>query len=399
MGDGKLTWAMCLLPGFNGWHIHQDGINDSHAGRCMNVIASRFLKTDCTDWLNIDTDIEFTAEHIKRIMSHDVPLVYGVYPKKNEDTEPCLSTFKEVTRHPNGLIEVARAARGFMRVRREVLEAMKEENGGPALRYHNHGEVQWEFFPSGVIPIHTQEKDEAGFPLREWLSEDWYFCDRARSLGYKILVDDRIVLGHEGMKMYRFKADQVRDERPFWKQIPGWFTEEDAKCYQYIAEHIPANARVAEVGVWMGRSLICFHAQCRAIGKSPSIIAVDTFRGTASEGEIHALTVREFGGDVREKFEENAGKAEINGQLFIMQRDSLDAASRVPYESLDAVFLDADHEYEAVKNDIRQWSQSVKQGGIIAGHDINRESVYRAVNESFQGEVMIIGNCWLAIKP
>src|SRR4030095_14738248 len=124
-----------------------------------------------------------------------------------------------------GLVELRRCGRGFMLVKREVLEAMKEDNGGPALRYHKHEAIQWDFFPSGAvtgalsaleIPEDqvpeglTQNKIDAdGFPIREWISEDWYFCERARALGYPTMVDARIALGHVGIKEYRFNQSQV----------------------------------------------------------------------------------------------------------------------------------------------------------------------------------------------
>jgi len=111
------------------------------------------------------------------------------------------------------LIEVRRSGRGFMRVRREVFEAMKEESGGPALRFHNHGRVEWQFFKSGIVTgdfsTMRDGSDDAGFPIREWISEDWYFCEEAHKLGFKTLVDSTITLGHIGPKEYRFDPKMI----------------------------------------------------------------------------------------------------------------------------------------------------------------------------------------------
>jgi len=59
----------------------------------------------------------------------------------------------EMTVEPDekGLAEVRRSGRGFMLVKRELLEMMKEDNGGPALRYHNHEKIEWDFFTSGPV--------------------------------------------------------------------------------------------------------------------------------------------------------------------------------------------------------------------------------------------------------
>lgn len=42
---------------------------------------------------------------------------------------------------------------------------------------------------------------------------------------------------------------------------------------------------------------------------------------------------------------------------------------QIPDESLDAVFLDADHSYEAVSNDLPFWFKKLKRGGWLLGDD------------------------------
>lgn len=48
---------------------------------------------------------------------------------------------------------------------------------------------------------------------------------------------------------------------------------------------------------------------------------------------------------------------------------STDFAMEIPDESLDFVYLDANHEFCEVVNDIAAWERKVKVGGIVAGHD------------------------------
>jgi len=47
----------------------------------------------------------------------------------------------------------------------------------------------------------------------------------------------------------------------------------------------------------------------------------------------------------------------------------MDAVGDVADESLDFVFIDADHKYVSVCDDIREWSKKVRIGGIVSGHD------------------------------
>lgn len=48
---------------------------------------------------------------------------------------------------------------------------------------------------------------------------------------------------------------------------------------------------------------------------------------------------------------------------------SLDAARDVPLGALDFVYIDGNHSFDYVMEDIIVWSRRVRSGGIVAGHD------------------------------
>lgn len=53
----------------------------------------------------------------------------------------------------------------------------------------------------------------------------------------------------------------------------------------------------------------------------------------------------------------------------IIRSTSVEAARSFEDGSLDFVFIDADHSYKAVKEDINAWYPKVRSGGILSGHD------------------------------
>lgn len=71
----------------------------------------------------------------------------------------------------------------------------------------------------------------------------------------------------------------------------------------------------------------------------------------------------------------------------IVRKFSADAAAEVPDGSLDFVFIDGNHVYDAVTEDLAVWTPKVKPGGVVAGHDYRewREKptihVVKAVND------------------
>ena len=87
-------------------------------------------------------------------------------------------------------------------------------------------------------------------------------------------------------------------------------------------------------------------------------------------------------------------------QATIIKKTSLEAAPEVPNE-LDLVFIDADHSYSAVKEDILTWEPKVRSGGILSGHDYwsDAPEVIQAVNDYF-GEGFLTGHdgVWATIK-
>jgi hypothetical protein len=53
----------------------------------------------------------------------------------------------------------------------------------------------------------------------------------------------------------------------------------------------------------------------------------------------------------------------------ILRKKSMDALADFEDGSLDFVFIDADHRFQSVTNDIAEWGRKVKIGGIVSGHD------------------------------
>jgi hypothetical protein len=70
----------------------------------------------------------------------------------------------------------------------------------------------------------------------------------------------------------------------------------------------------------------------------------------------------------------------------IIPLDSLTVADLIEENSLDFVFLDADHRYKGVSADLHAWYSPLKNGGIMFGHDIRSFKDVRAAVDDFCGE-------------
>jgi hypothetical protein len=66
--------------------------------------------------------------------------------------------------------------------------------------------------------------------------------------------------------------------------------------------------------------------------------------------------------------------------------ESTQAAKYIANQSLDMIFIDADHDYESVLKDIKAWVPKVKDGGCISGHDYDPTGgfdVWKVVHKVF----------------
>lgn len=53
----------------------------------------------------------------------------------------------------------------------------------------------------------------------------------------------------------------------------------------------------------------------------------------------------------------------------IIRKTSMEAVEDFEDESLDFVYIDANHDFRYVAEDLTEWTKKVKKGGIVSGHD------------------------------
>ena len=166
------------------------------------------------------------------------------------------------------------------------------------------------------------------------------------------------------------------------EQLPdGFFTALDMLKYRQLAESVPEGGRICELGVWKGRSL-CSIAE-RIKRKNLQVVAIDTFQGTESEGDAHK-EAKEI--DLEQVFKDNLKKFGIEDHVTVIKATTHEAVQNRFDGEFDMVFIDADHQYDAVKQDIEEWLPKVSiNGGILAGHDycVGWSGVVKAVDEAF----------------
>ena len=67
---------------------------------------------------------------------------------------------------------------------------------------------------------------------------------------------------------------------------------------------------------------------------------------------------------------------EFGERSIIWRMTSEEAAKIMPEKTLDFCYIDADHSYDGVIQDLELWIPKIKSGGIICGHDFITDGEY-----------------------
>lgn len=92
-----------------------------------------------------------------------------------------------------------------------------------------------------------------------------------------------------------------------------------------------------------------------------------------------------------------------NPLVVKLKMKSADTIQLFEDDSIDFIYIDGVHQYDAVKQDLQLYVPKIKKGGIISGHDWhpNWPGVVKAVKEFFGKEPLSIygdGGSWVYIK-
>jgi hypothetical protein len=182
--------------------------NDSLITSARNKLATIFAKHDFTHMLFIDADIGFDAKDIVSMIRANKNVIAGIYPKKRLNWQRVemavkagiptdqiqyhtgdlvvnlVGHEKEKTVKPDEPVEVWGAGTGFMLIKKEVIETLKDKVDS----YLDDDEsVLYEYFFLMKDPT-----------INKQLTEDYAFCWLCRQHGIKIHVAPWVRLSHTG---------------------------------------------------------------------------------------------------------------------------------------------------------------------------------------------------------
>lgn len=135
------------------------------------------------------------------------------------------------------------------------------------------------------------------------------------------------------------------------------------KSREEVLDLLPKEGICAEIGVGEGD----FSHSIKAISKPTKVYLIDCWEQqdrSAYPDDFNVAT------DLQIKRYESVKQAfKDDANIEVLRMYSKDAAALFPDEHFDWVYIDSNHTYAAVKEDLEMWLPKVKNGGYICGHD------------------------------
>jgi glycosyltransferase involved in cell wall biosynthesis/SAM-dependent methyltransferase len=165
--------------------------------------------------------------------------------------------------------------------------------------------------------------------------------------------------------------------------VQGYLMPGDVLYLFRTAGSLPPNATIVEIGSFMGLSAIVMaHALIANQNEGARLYCVDTWQGSPEHQQMQVVKEKQL----YDIFIRNIQDAGVDHLICPIRKRSTEAAADFADESVDLIFIDGDHSFEACYADLKAWYPKLKSGGILIGHDCVPGSGVSQALEKFAAE-------------
>jgi predicted O-methyltransferase YrrM len=150
-----------------------------------------------------------------------------------------------------------------------------------------------------------------------------------------------------------------------FESIEGWLSPVEGYLLYRLARDGEGHGAIVEIGSWMGRSTAWLAAGSKAAGRE-QVHAVDVFDGGPT---LKNLDVIRNEGTTYHRFTENLESVGLFDRVEPIVAESSAAAQHWTKGAIRLLFIDGDHRYPAVRQDLDLWSPHVAVGGLVVLDD------------------------------
>ena len=135
-----------------------------------------------------------------------------------------------------------------------------------------------------------------------------------------------------------------------------------------VRQYARSRMTVFELGVYTGRASLVMLRHIKVM--RGQLYAIDWFKGNLGVEAIINTTFERH--DIQAIYQNNIREYGYEAHTNLIVATTESAAPIVADQSVDILFIDADHRYSQVRRDILNWYPKLKSGGLLAGHDFEK---------------------------
>jgi predicted O-methyltransferase YrrM len=175
-------------------------------------------------------------------------------------------------------------------------------------------------------------------------------------------------------------TDWCNEEKPWGAWLYKSLHGSVESHYLYRTAKILGAGNYANLGVFRGGTVNCIAQGIKASGGVGKVYGIDLFdvNGAFTPEKLMGL-YKEHG--VEEYVELCTGYTN-------------EWPAKLSHLKFKLIFIDADHHYETCKQDFDLWKPLLEEGGLIAFHDVDMDSVDKVITEALNDGWELVDHNW-----
>lgn len=149
-------------------------------------------------------------------------------------------------------------------------------------------------------------------------------------------------------------------------QIPGMIDPRSGQMLYTLCYMQQLHGDVVEIGSWQGRST-SFLGNAVKDSKNGHLFAIDHFKGNIGKENFYTVDGTLQG--LSDKFLMNVSDVGLSDDVSLLDMSSNEAAEKLNDTKIRFLFVDGDHTYEGVKNDIELFFPKLIKGAVVVFDD------------------------------
>jgi len=166
--------------------------------------------------------------------------------------------------------------------------------------------------------------------------------------------------------------------------------------YDLIKDYVNQDAIMVEIGSYRGASTELFAKHCKKIH------AIDPWSKVVEGKYVNVTRATRKMPAQMEAEEVFLKRMSAYNNVEIIKDFSYNVYDRFEDQSLDMIYIDGHHTFDAALEDVRQWLPKLKTGGVLAGHDYSLPEIKKLVDmitESIPERKRYRDTSWAFVKP